>query len=68
MPEAGGPDVFYLEQMVYSDGDELCSNICYGFQIGGNIICPIILTSFLGMQGIILGSVIGNELGILTRL
>ena len=39
-----------------------------GSKIGGNIICPIILTSFLGMQGIILGSVIGNELGILTRL
>ena len=30
--------IFYLEQMVYSDGDELCNNICYGFQIGGNII------------------------------
>ena len=26
--------IFYLEQMVYSDGDELCNNICYGFQIG----------------------------------
>lgn len=23
--------IFYLEQMVYSDGDELCNNICYGF-------------------------------------
>ena len=21
--------IFYLEQMVYSDGDELCNNICY---------------------------------------
>ena len=60
--------VFYLEQMVYSDGDELCNNICYGFQIGGNIICSIILTRFLGMTGIILGSVIGNGLGILTCL
>ena len=28
--------IFYLEQMVYSDGDELVNNICYGFQIGGN--------------------------------
>ena len=35
--------IFYLEQMVYSDGDELCNNICYGFQIGGNILCSIIL-------------------------
>ena len=58
--------IFYLEQMVYSDGDELCNNICYGFQIGGNIICSVILTRFLGMTGIILGSVIGNSLGILT--
>ncbi|MBR4345188.1 MAG: hypothetical protein IKP88_21200 [Lachnospiraceae bacterium] len=58
--------IFYLEQMVYSDGDELCNNICYGFQIGGNIICSIILTKYLGMTGIILGSVIGNSLGIFT--
>lgn len=58
--------IFYLEQMVYSDGDELCNNICYGFQIGGNIICSVILTNYLGMTGIILGSVIGNSLGILT--
>ena len=58
--------IFYLEQMVYSDGDELCNNICYGFQIGGNIICSIILTKYLGMTGIILGSVIGNSLGILV--
>ena len=60
--------VFYLEQMVYSDGDEICNNICYGFQIGGNVICSIILTKFFGMTGIILGSVIGNSLGILTCL
>ena len=58
--------IFYLEQMVYSDGDELCNNICYVFQIGGNIICSIILTKFMGMTGIILGSIIGNGLGILT--
>ena len=60
--------IFYLEQMVYSDGDELCNNICYGFQIGGNIICSVILTKYLGMTGIILGSVIGNSLGIITCL
>lgn len=56
--------IFYLEQMVYSDGDELCNNICYAFQIGGNIVCSIILAKFYGMVGIILGSVIGNSLGI----
>ena len=60
--------IFYLEQMVYSDGDELVNNICYGFQIGGNIICSIILAKYMGMTGIILGSVIGNSLGILTCL
>ena len=60
--------IFYLEQMVYSDGDELVNNICYGFQIGGNVICSIIMTKFYGMMGIILGSVIGNTLGILTCL
>ncbi len=58
--------IFYLEQMVYSDGDELCNNICYGFQIGGNIILSVVLTRFYGMSGIILGSVLGNTLGILV--
>ena len=52
--------------MVYSDGDELCNNICYAFQIGGNIVLSVILTKFFGMTGIILGSVIGNGLGILV--
>lgn len=58
--------IFYIEQMVYSDGDEFCNNICYLFQIGGNIVLSIILTKFYGMVGIILGSVIGNGLGILV--
>ena len=58
--------IFYLEQMVYSDGDELCNNICYGFQIGGNIVCSVILAKHMGMTGIILGSIIGNGLGILA--
>ena len=58
--------IFYLEQMVYSDGDELCNNICYAFQIGGNILFSVILAKFMGMSGIILGSIIGNSLGIIT--
>ncbi len=58
--------LFYLEEMVYSDGDELCNNVCYVFQIGGNIILSIILAKFLGMKGIILGSVIGNTSGIIV--
>ena len=60
--------IFYLEQMVFSDGDELVNNICYGFQIGGNIICSIVLAGIMGMTGIILGSIIGNGLGILACL
>ena len=56
--------IFYLEQMVYSDGDEFCNNICYVFQIGGNIVCSVVLAKFMGMTGIILGSIIGNALGI----
>ena len=58
--------IFYLEQMVYSDGDELCNNVCYLFQIGGNIVCSVVLAKFMGMTGIILGSIIGNSLGILA--
>nr|MCR4928120.1 hypothetical protein [Lachnospiraceae bacterium] len=38
----------------------------YVFQIGGNIICSVIMTKYMGMTGIILGSVIGNSLGIIT--
>ena len=60
--------IFYLEQMVFSDGDELVNNICYAFQIGGNIICSIVLARFMGMTGIILGSIIGNGLGILAAI
>ena len=60
--------VFYLEQMVYSDGDELCNNICYIFHIGGNLVCSVVLASHMGMAGIILGSVIGNGLGILVSI
>ena len=58
--------IFYMEQMVYSDGDEFCNNLCYVFQIGGNVVLSIILAKFYGMTGIILGSVIGNGLGILV--
>lgn len=58
--------LFYIEQMVYSDGDALCNNICYAVQIGGNIILSVVLARFMGMRGIILGSIIGNGLGILV--
>lgn len=58
--------VSYLTQMVYTDGDEACNNLSYGFQIGGNIILSVLLARSLGMQGIILGTMIGNVLGLLA--
>ncbi len=58
--------VSYLTQMVYTDGDETCNNISYGFQIGGNIVLSVLLVRFLGMAGIILGTIIGNVLGLLA--
>ncbi len=58
--------VYYLEDMVFSDGDELINNMGYIFQIGGNILCSIILAKHYGMLGIIIGSIIGNALGIIV--
>lgn len=58
--------VNYLTQMVYTDGDETCNNISYGLQIGGNIVLSVILAHSLGMVGIILGTIIGNVLGLLA--
>ncbi|MCR5747748.1 MAG: hypothetical protein K6G03_08575, partial [Lachnospiraceae bacterium] len=58
--------LFYLEEMIYSDGDTLCTNICYVLQIGGNIAISIILVGSMGMSGIMLGTVIGNGLGIIV--
>lgn len=58
--------VSYLTQMVYTDGDETCNNISYGFQIGGNIVLSVLLARSLGMVGIILGTIAGNVLGLLA--
>ena len=58
--------VNYLTQMVYTDGDETCNNISYGLQIGGNIVLSVLLARSLGMEGIILGTIIGNVLGLLA--
>ena len=60
--------VNYLSQMVYTDGDETCNNVCYGCQIGGNILFSVLLASRFGMLGIILGTIIGNALGLLASL
>ena len=56
----------YLTQMVYTDGDETINNLSYGLQVGGNIVFSVILAHFYGMTGIILGSVIGNIMGLLA--
>lgn len=60
--------VSYLSQMVYTDGDETCNNVCYGCQIGGNILFSVLLASRFGMLGIILGTIIGNALGLMASL
>ena len=60
--------VSYLSQMVYTDGDETCNNVCYACQIGGNILFSVLLASRFGMLGIILGTIIGNALGLLASL
>jgi len=58
--------ISYLSQLVYSDGDELCNNIALGLRIVGNIVLSITLARSMGIAGIMLGTVIGNALGILA--
>ena len=60
--------VNYLTQMVYTDGDETCNSVSYVLQIGGNIILSGVLARSYGMLGIILGTILGNTLGILAIL
>ena len=57
--------IAYLMQMVYIDGDELCNNISNAGQIIGNLVFSILLVQIMGMPGIILGTIIGNAIGIL---
>ncbi len=58
--------VYYLTEMVYTDGDETSNNLSYGLQVGGNIILSVVLARSLGMTGIILGTIFGNLLGLLA--
>ncbi len=60
--------VSYLSQMVYTDGDETCNNVCYACQIGGNILLSVLLVGRFGMIGIILGTIVGNALGLMASL
>ena len=56
----------YLTKLVYVDGDEKSTNLSYAAQIGGNLLFSILLVRHYGMTGIILGTIIGNGLGILV--
>ncbi|MCR5329422.1 MAG: hypothetical protein K6E12_11325 [Saccharofermentans sp.] len=58
--------VAYYSQMVYTDGDETVNTISYILQIVSNIIGSVLLVRTLGMAGIILGTIIGNILGLLA--
>ena len=54
----------YYSQMVYTDGDETVNTVSYILQIISNIIASIMFVRALGMVGIILGTIIGNILGL----
>lgn len=58
--------ITYLNPMVYTDGDETCNNVSYALQIGGNIILSVILAKNYGMIGIIMGTILGNAMGLLV--
>lgn len=58
----------YIGNMVYTDGDETCTNISYALQILGNIALSVILVRPFGMQGIIWGTIAGNILGLIPIL
>ena len=58
----------YICNLVYTDGDETCINISYALRIVGNIAFSIILARSLGMQGIILGTIASNVLGLIPAI
>ena len=58
----------YIGNMVYTDGDETCTNISYVLQIVGNIALSLMLVRSFGMQGIIWGTILGNVLGLIPVL
>ena len=55
----------YAEQAVYSDGDTRLVNLSYVSQIGGNLVLSLFLARYMGMRGIMLGTVIGNGMALL---
>ena len=58
----------YIGDMVYTDGDETCTNISYVLQIVGNIAFSLILVRHFRMQGIIWGTIAGSVLGLIPSL
>lgn len=50
---------------VYSDGDELISNIASVVQGLGNIVCSFVLSHFMGIRGIGLASFLFNTISLL---
>ncbi len=54
----------YIEQAVFFDGDEQLETLSYVAQIGGNIVLSIFLAKWIGIRGIMLGTVIGNALAL----
>lgn len=54
----------FLEAMVFADGDEQLQNLCYVAQIGGNIVLSFVFAKFMGIFGIMLGTVVGNVLAV----
>ena len=57
-----------LIDMVYSDGDELISNLSYAAQIGVNIPASIFLCKKIGVGGTSLGTLIGTVLSMAILL
>ena len=55
----------YIEQMVYSDGDEKLEAVAYTVQIAGNVVLSVLLANAIGISGIMLGSVFGYLISIL---
>ena len=56
----------FLTKLVYVDGDEKITNLTYAAQIGGNVLFSILLARRFGMAGIIMGTIIGNAIGMLV--
>ncbi len=55
----------FMEQMVYSDGDEKLEMIAYTIQIISKVVFSVVLADSIGIRGIMLGSALGYSVSIL---